>query len=63
MFEGVFTGLRIQHPEKVTQESDYEISGPIERNLDLDETTSQLIEDFLEYFQEQHESDPDKEAD
>ena len=63
MFEGVFTGLQIQHPEKVTDESQYEISGPIERKLDPEETTSQLIEDFLQSFNERHDPDPDKKTD
>jgi len=63
MFEGVFTGLQIQHPEPVTEESEYKISGPIERKLDPDETTSQLIEDFLQSFNEQQNPDTDKKSD
>ena len=63
MFEGVFTGLQIQHPEMVTDESEYEISGPIERNLDPEETTSLLIEDFLQSFNERNNPDPDKKTD
>ena len=63
MFEGVFTGLQIQHPEMVTDENEYEISGPIERKLDPEKTTSQLIEDFLQSFNERHDSDSDKKTD
>ena len=63
IFEGVFTGLQIQHLDKVTDESEYEISGPIERKLDSEETTSQLIEDFLQSFNERYDPDPDKKTD
>ena len=63
MFEGVFTGLQIQHPEPVTDENEYELSGPIERKLDPEETTSQLIEDFLQSFNERQDPDSDKKSD
>ncbi len=63
MFEGVFTGLQIQHPEMVRDENEYEISGPIERKLDPEKTTSQLIEDFLQSFNERPDSDSDKKTD
>lgn len=52
VFEGVFTGLQVKHPQPIVDASEYEIAGPIERKLQPEDTQNQLIADFFDVMNE-----------